>query len=610
MGSIAGSADGVAPVSGPGFVRVRRVAALAAAVVLAVSACGGADDEAPPEAAARTTEPPERDPDEDTEPTPTTDEVVATTASTASPTTTAPGEPSRGGELVDLGTFVGGPPLHIDPALNSTIDAYQVVNALYDGLTDVDTTDPANPVVVPLVAESFVPNADASVWTFVIRADAQFSNGEPILPSSFQRAWDRASDPAFAGDYSYLFNYIDGGSERLAGRAPSISGVAVDDASRTLTVTLAAPYSGFAAMAGFEIFSPMPSAVEGLRDQGDWENGLMVGNGPFMLDAPRTDEEIVLVRNDNWQGDIFGNTQALLDRITFRTSPDVDTAYNAFEAGEGDTAVIPPGRFSEANDNYATTSDVAIAAVYFYDFNMANPLVGGPQNVLLRQAISQAIDRETINELIFDGSRALPTGVTPPGIPGYVPDLCLYCTYDPEAAQAAFDAWTAAGNALPEPLPIQFNAGVGHEEVVDLIVADLAAIGIPAVADGRPTETYFASLADGECVFCRAGWFADYLTYDNFMYDLFHSDAIGGNNYSQFDNPAFDALVGQALATTDPVAAGQLFNAAEDILLNRDIAVVPINFYRGDYVYNPDRIANFVQTAPGLVLWEQVSLRG
>ena len=89
-------------------------------------------------------------------------------------------ETQAGGEFVDLGTFVGDPPEHIDPALNSTLDAYQVINAVYDGLTDVDATDPANPVIVPHVAESYEANEDATVWTFTIKDDQFFSDGEQV----------------------------------------------------------------------------------------------------------------------------------------------------------------------------------------------------------------------------------------------------------------------------------------------------------------------------------------------------------------------------------------------------------------------------------------------
>jgi ABC-type transport system substrate-binding protein len=123
---------------------------------------------------------------------------------------------AKGGELVDLGTFVGDPPEHIDPALNSTLDAYQVVNAVYDGLTDIDASDPDNPEIVPHLAESFESNDDASVWTFTIKDDLAFSNGEAIVPSTFANSWERAAD--LAGDYSYLLTFIDGGAERLAAR--------------------------------------------------------------------------------------------------------------------------------------------------------------------------------------------------------------------------------------------------------------------------------------------------------------------------------------------------------------------------------------------------------
>jgi ABC-type oligopeptide transport system substrate-binding subunit len=523
-------------------------------------------------------------------------------------TTEQTGGGEEGGELIDGGTFVGDPPEHIDPALNVTLDAYQVVNALYDGLTEIDSTDVANPVAKPLVAESSESNDDASVWTFKIKEGLKFSDGEAVLPSSFTRAWERASNPDFAGDYSYLFNFIKGGAEKLDGTADTLEGVVADDDAMTLTVTLAAPYANFAYVAGFQLFMPMPSAVDDLADQNDWENGLMIGNGPYKLEKPRTDEEISIVRNDNWAGDIFGNTRPKIDRIVFRTQTDPDTAYASLEAGEADTANIPPGRVNEANENYATTLDVEILGSYYYDFKWDHPVVGGAENKLLRQAISQAIDRDEINEAVYEGTRKTGTGITPPGIPGFEEGLCDYCQYDAEAAQQAFDDWQAEGNSLTEPIQILFNAGAGHEDVVQIIVDNLSQIGIEAEAVPRPTETYFTELADGSCVICRAGWYADYPTYDNFSYDLFHTDAIGGNNHGQYSNPEYDDLVNRAKAETDPDAAGELYREAEDILLNQDIATIPINVYLGDYVYNPEKITNFPQTNLGLILWEQATV--
>jgi oligopeptide transport system substrate-binding protein len=514
---------------------------------------------------------------------------------------------AEGGEMVDLGTFVGGPPEHIDPALNTTLDAYQVVDLLYDGLTEVSYEDPENPQVVGVVAESFEGSEDAVTWTFTIRDDVKFSDGTPVLPSSFQRAWERASDPDFAGDYSYLMTFIQGGAEKLDGTAETLEGVVADDEAMTLTVTLSAPYSNFPAVAGFQLFMPMPEAVEELTDQADWENGLMIGNGPYKLAEERSDQAVVLERNDEWAGD-YANDRAKLDKITFGVSADPESAYNAFEAGEGDSANIPPGRVEDAQANYGTTLDAGVLGSYHYEINWTDPVVGGPENVELRKAINLAINDDEINEAVYDNTRAVATGITPVGIPGVEEGLCDFCLYDPEAAQAAFDAWTAAGNSLSEPIRIQFNAGAGHEDVVQISIDNLAQIGIEAVAEPLDTETYFSQIAEGACQVCRSGWFADYPTYDNFMYDLFHSDAIGGNNHGGYSNPEFDRLIDEAKSTVDPDAANELFRQAEDILLNQDVAVVPFNWYRGDYVFNDEKLDGFMQNPLGLVPYDQITL--
>ncbi len=117
--------------------------------------------------------------------------------------------------------------------------------------------------------------------------------------------------------------------------------------ARTLTVTLDAPYSNFDAVAGFQLFMPVPEAA--IAAGAEWENEAMIGNGPYQMESARTDEEIVLIKNDNWQGDYDGETwDGRLDSIVFRVSADPDTSYNALEAGEGDNANIPAGRITDA----------------------------------------------------------------------------------------------------------------------------------------------------------------------------------------------------------------------------------------------------------------------
>jgi ABC-type transport system substrate-binding protein len=521
------------------------------------------------------------------------------------------GEPAEdtqaGGDFIDLGTIVGDPLEHIDPALNSTLDAYQIINAVYDGLTDIDASDPANPEIVPHVAESFEANDDASVWTFTIREGQHFAGGEEILPSTFKKSWERAAE--LAGDYSYLLGFVEGGEEALDPESDhTISGVVADDEAMTLEVTLSAPYSNFPSVAGFQLFMPVPQ--EAIDAGADWENQVMFGNGPYKMEAARTDEVIKLTKNDEWNGDADQETwDDRLDTIEFRVSADPDTSYNSFEAGEGHNGNIPPARVADADATYQTTLDVAILGSYHWVFETEDGVLAGDENLKLRQAISAAINRDEINTAVYNDSRTNSTGVTPEGIPGFAPDLCEFCTYDLEQAQTLFDEWKAEGNELTEPIPLQFNADAGHEPVAQIVVDNLAAIGIEAVAEPMDGETYFSDLADGACkAMCRAGWFADYPTYDNFMYDLFHSDSVGGNNLGTFQNEEFDALVDEAKETVDEAEQAELFQQAEQILLNDDTGVVPMNWYKGDYVYSDD-IASFPQTNFGLILWEQVAFK-
>ena len=351
---------------------------------------------------------------------------------------------------------------------------------------------------------------------------------------------------------------------------------------------------------------PMPEAVEELDDQTEWENGVMIGNGPFKMAEARTDELIVIERNDKWGGDIFGNTRALPDKIEFHISGDPESSYDALESGEGDTRVDPSGRTAEAQENYGTTIDTPILGSYHYNFSAEDPAVAGPDNKLLRQAISQAINDDEINDAVYDGTRTTSTGITPKGIPGWKADTCDYCLYDQEAAQAAFDEWKSAGNEQAAPIKIQFPRDSGQDDLVQIVIDNLKAVGIEAEAEPMAGETYIEDLAGGACQFCMTGWFADYPTYDNFMFDLFASESQ--NNILAYSNPTFDDLVAQAKQTVDPAEQGKLFNQAEEVLLNEDVAAVPFNWYNGGYAYNQDKLKNFTQTPLGLILWEQVEV--
>lgn len=512
------------------------------------------------------------------------------------------------------GTLIDGAQLQVDnltsydPGQVQTLDESQVTTAIYDGLTEFDFTDKTNPVLKGQVAEKWESNADATEFTFTIKSGQTFSNGDPVLPSSFQYAWNRNGQSAFASPYGYLINYVKGGAALQEGTITDLGdAIVADDTAMTLKVTLESPQADFPSIVSHPFFGPLPEkVVSQLTDQNEWNKMIMIGNGPFKMEAPANEQQVVLVRNDSWAGDVLGNTKAKLDKIIFKVSKDVESAYTDFEAGNTMTATIPSGQFGPAQQNWPNTVKSPTLGAYFFDFGFTDPQVAGDQNVLLRQAISQAIDRDEINAKVYEGTRVIPTGVTPPGIPGFEEGICKYCSYDQAAAQKAFDDWKAAGNSLSGPITLDYNTGASHQDVVAIVQENLKAIGIETTVN-PVAEKYFGTMADGGCHVCRAGWYADYPTYGNFMFDLFSTASVGGNNNGSFSDPKFDDLVAQAQAEPDDDKRAELYRQSEDYLLNTAIATIPINWYTGDQVYS-DKVVNYDQPPLGIIQWQTVGV--
>ena len=228
---------------------------------------------------------------------------------------------------------------------------------------------------------------------------------------------------------------------------------------------------------------------------------------------------------------------------------------------------------------------------YYFVFNFRDPRFGGEENLLLRQAISMAINRETINEAVYNGTRTLSTGVTPPGISGFLENICEYCAYDPEGAAAAFEEWQAAGNSIDEPLPVMFNAGSVHELVTDIIVENLAAIGIPRRT--RPAgQRDVLQRARRRRVRLLPGWLDRRLPDVRQLHCSTSSarKSLDGNNYG-YSNPEFDALVAEARRRPTRTPATTCSTRPRSCCSTPTSMVVPINWYLGDYAFNPDTLA-------------------
>jgi oligopeptide transport system substrate-binding protein len=517
--------------------------------------------------------------------------------------------PVTGGTFVDLQNFAPGAPAHIDPALASELSGAQVATLLYDSLTEYDFTNREQPVLKPNVAESFSNNDDATVFTFKVRKDVKYSDGTQVMPSDFKYAWEQVLNPDLASDLTYLLENIKGAKDIEKNGAKELSGVVADDAAGTLVVTLEEPFADFAGAVSHPVFSPKPKAAYS-KAPADWEKTAMIGNGPFKMKKAYAegDQQIELVRNDAYFGGIE-NHKAYLDEVDFKISKDIDSAYNDFEGGNGQNTAIPSGKFAEATGKYPHATEPNLG-LYYFAFNQEDPVVGGAKNLKLRQAISLGIDRQGINKAAYDGSRRMPSGVTPPGLPGFKTGLCGdYCPENPQVdkAKQLVSDWKAAGGSLNGPIKIQFNAGAGHEDVVNVMVANLKDIGIEAEADPRDSKTYFKEMRTGGCVFCRAGWIWDYPIYDNGVNALLNSASIGGDNLARFKDDKVDKAIADARKTTDATKRAELYQSAERGGLDA-MATMPVNWYAGNIVYT-EKVQNYVYTPLQFTLFEDVWLK-
>jgi ABC-type transport system substrate-binding protein len=526
------------------------------------------------------------------------DEETTTTGAPGQETTTseAAGEKTPGGTAVE---YIDEPSF-IDPVNAQESEGVEVVSNIFDGLV---TLDPITVELKPAVAESWEPNADASVWTFHLRQGSKFHNGREVVAQDFKYAFERIVDPESKSEIAYHFDPVKGVKEVQDGTTKEISGVKVID-DYTLEITLLAPWADFVYVLAHPAYVPVP------KEEVDKDPAAFaeqpVGNGPFMMDGPwQHDQLIKVVRFDDYYGD-----KALLDGVNFQVFQDEETAFLEFRAGNVDFTHIPPGQieatkaeFGESDDGYTSAPGKQVLigkeiATYFVGLNVTIPPMDNPD---VRRAMSLAINREAMNETVYEGVREVASGFVPPNLPGAQPGGFPYSKYDVEQAKELLaKAGYPNGEGLPT-LTLGLNSGAGHEEPMQLVQADLKAIGINVEFEATEFAQYLDARDAGKWPLYRAGWIADYPTMDNFLYPLFHTGSA--DNDSFYSNPAVDTALEEARQVTDNE---ERYTALANVekMVGEDAPVIPLNYYAHRDVVSA-RVNGFIYDPVGIGHWDK-----
>jgi ABC-type oligopeptide transport system substrate-binding subunit len=326
-----------------------------------------------------------------------------------------------------------------------------------------------------------------------------------------------------------------------------------------------------------------------------------IGNGPFKMSKPWVhNQSIDVVRNDDYYG-----KKPFLDGIAFRIFKDPETAYTDFEAGNLDFTQITTGKikadvekYGESPNGYTVNPGKQVLlgaenATYYLILNNKTKYIENPN---LRKAISLAINRQAICDTIFEGTRVPADNIVPPGIAGYEKGAWADAKYDVAGAQAALTAAGYPGGKGLPTLTLAFNSGGGHEKIMQLIQADLKAVGINTTFASADFPTYLKQLDAGKFQIARLGWVADYPIMDNFTYPLF--DSKSADNKSFYVDPTVDAGITAARGETDSAARISKYQAINQTVQAAN-PVAPIMFYRHHHV-GSERVNELTYSAQGL----------
>ena len=474
----------------------------------------------------------------------------------------------------------------IDPQLIEETVGGHVARQLFEGLT----TQNADGTLRPGVATEW-SSPDNKVWTFKLRQDAKWSNGDPVTANDFVWAWQRAADPATASEYAWYveLSQIENAASVIAGDiTPDKLGVtALDD--HTLQVTLAQPLPYFPQMTVHYTF--MPSHRPTVDAHGsDWtkpEN--IVSNGAYVLTDMAINEFLRMAPNPNY----WDAGSLIIKDITGYVINESTTALTRFKAGEFDMMDdLPPGSYPRLEaESPDETHSVPRLCSYYYTVNQSENGHPALQDPRVRKALSYAINRQVITDQVLKAGQSPAFSFTHWATAGFDMPAIDYAAWEQKDRMAKAVALMAeAGFGPDNPIEIDliYNTSESHKQIATVVTQMWKPLGIKVNLSNFEWQSYLEIRGNQKFDVARSAWCGDYNEASTFL-DLLTSN--NSNNDGKYVSAEVDKLMADSVTMSDPQPA---YSQVEKILAD-DMAIIPIYHYTQNFVLD-EAIRNWPMT--------------
>jgi oligopeptide transport system substrate-binding protein len=473
----------------------------------------------------------------------------------------------------------GSEPGSLDPHLSEGVESSVIGRDLFEGLIN----ELPNGELIPGAATSWDISDDGLIYTFYLREDARWSNGDLITSQDWVYSLRRSVDPATMSSYTFILYPILNTRQIAAGELPpeSLGVRAVDE--YTIEIILEGPTPYFLGLLthsqSYPVHQPSVEAFGGEHTR----PGNLVSNGAFMLDEWVVQSHVKAVRNPFY----WDNASTVINEVWYYPTEDKSGELARYRADELDiTQSVPAAQIDWIRENLPNDFlSVPYLGVYYFGFNLLRePFI---DNFELRKALTLAINRNIITDQVLNGGQIPAYGWVPPVI-GYEQQSMVEATWTQEQREAeARRLYEAAGYSMDNPLEVEimYNTSQDHRRVAVAIAAMWRQVlGVETTLLNQEWKVFLDTRRAKEVteVF-RGGWIGDYNDANTFAELLQCGSGLNDQGYC---NERYDELIQLAAIEDDLEARAQLLQEAELIMIE-ELPLMPIYFYVSNYLVKP-----------------------